>query len=259
VNRPSGDPEAGGLTSELPVEGAVASRAEPWWRRHVRVEDVILAIWLIVIAPLFAPTSGSGFATGPDPILGLVDLVGLLGFAACLGARSQPGVISGLMARGDVLYAVGPLFGALALTIDDIGARLALPDGLAVLPLLLAAGVAVAARFRLPPLTADQRRALVTPFVLVASRFFADFLGGLTPLFDLRQLVAGITEPDGFAGTAFVALIATVGVAIFYVMLVFAPRQIAEREGSPTSWTVRFVLFVVSLSLGQTVAGLVHG
>jgi len=39
---------------------------------------------------------------------------------------------------------------------------------------------------------------------------------------------------------------------------VFAPRQIAEREGSPASWTVRFVLFVVSLSLGQTVAGLVH-
>jgi hypothetical protein len=230
----------------------------PWWRRHIRLEDILLAIWLIVIAPLFAPTSGSAAGTGPDPILGLLDLIGLLAFAACLGARSQPGVIGGLVSGGDVLYAVGPLFGALAFTIDDIGARIGLPDNLALLPIVVAAVVAIVARFRLPPLTAVQRRTLVTPFVLVTSRFFGDFLHGLTPLFDLRQLLATIGEPGALAGTAFVTLIATVGAAIFYVMLVFAPRQIAEREGSPASWTVRFILFVVSLSLGQTVAGLVH-
>jgi hypothetical protein len=41
-------------------------------------------------------------------------------------------------------------------------------------------------------------------------------------------------------------------------MLVFAPRQIAEREGSGPSWVVRFLLFVVSMALGQTIAGLIH-
>jgi len=70
--------------------------------------------------------------------------------------------------------------------------------------------------------------------------------------------VAAMTERGGAAGTLFVVLIATLGVAVFYAMLVFAPRQIAEREGSGPSWAVRFVLFVVSMALGQTIAGLIH-
>jgi hypothetical protein len=213
---------------------------------------------MIVVVPLFAARPGSPAAGGPDPVLGLLDLVGLLAFAACIGARSQPGLDSGLIDRGDLRYAVGPLVGAFAFAIDDVRDRLSLPDGLAALPIVAAAVVAVVARLRLPPLSAVQRRTLVTPFVLVASRFFGEVLGGLTPIFDLRSLASSIAEPNGIAGTAFVAAAATAGVALFYVMLVFAPRQIAEREGTGTAWTVRFLLFLVSLALGQTVAGIAH-
>ena len=92
----------------------------------------------------------------------------------------------------------------------------------------------------------------------MTSRFFGDVLGGLTDLFDLRQLVSAISEPGAVAATLFVVAIATVGIAVFYVMLVFAPRQIAEREGSPATWAVRFALFVVSLTVGHTIAGIVH-
>lgn len=230
----------------------------PWWRRHLRLEDVVLAIWLIVIAPWFAPIPGPGTTGGSDPFLGLLDLVGLLAFAACLGFRSQADVESGLVVGTDFRYAVGPLVGAFAFTLEDVRDRLGLPDNLAVLPLVAAAVVAIIARFRLPPLTAVQRRTLVTPFVLVTSRFFGELLGGLTSIFDVRQLAAAVASPGGLGGTVFVAVIATLAVAIFYVMLVFAPRQIAEREGTAGSWTVRFVLFVVSLALGQTVAGVVH-
>jgi hypothetical protein len=226
--------------------------------RHVRVEDVLLAIWLIVIVPVFAPATGSEPTAGPNLVLGLLDLVGLLAFAACLGARSEAGVQSGLMARGDVLYAVGPLFGAVAFAFDDLGERLGLPDGLAWLPLALALVIGILARLALPPLSAVQRRALITPFILIASRFFTDFVGGFTGLLDLRQLASAATEPDGVAGTAFVVAFATVAIAIFYLMLVFAPRQVADREGTAGQWVVRFALFVVSLALGQTVAGIVH-
>jgi hypothetical protein len=213
---------------------------------------------MIVVVPLSAAHPGSPAAGGPDPVLGLLDLVGLLAFAACIGARSEPGLESGLVDRGDLRYAVGPLVGAFAFALDDVRDRLGLPDALAALPIVAAALVAVVARLRLPPLTAIQRRALVTPFVLVASRFFGEVLGGLTPIFNLRSLASSMAEPGGIAGTVFVAAVATAGVALFYVMLVFAPRQIADREGTGTAWTVRFVLFIVSLALGQTLAGVAH-
>ncbi len=38
--------------------------------------------------------------------------------------------------------------------------------------------------------------------------------------------------------------------AVYYAMLVFAPRQVAEREGSPISWLARFGVFAVSLVFG---------
>jgi hypothetical protein len=42
-------------------------------------------------------------------------------------------------------------------------------------------------------------------------------------------------------------------------MLIFAPRQVAEREGSPGSWALRFGLFVLSLVVGATWLGLIRG
>jgi hypothetical protein len=33
-------------------------------------------------------------------------------------------------------------------------------------------------------------------------------------------------------------------------MLIYAPRQISEREGSPVEWLARFALFVASVGLG---------
>ena len=119
--------------------------------------------------------------------------------------------------------------------------------------------MAVVARLRAAtPTPGTARRALVTPFIPVASRFFQEVLGGLTDLFDLRQLAAGLTSPGDLPGTLFVVLFATVGVAIFYVALVFAPRQIAEREGTAATWTVRFLLFVASLAIGQTIGAFLH-
>jgi hypothetical protein len=38
--------------------------------------------------------------------------------------------------------------------------------------------------------------------------------------------------------------------AVYYAMLVFAPRQIAEREGGGVEWVLRYLLFVVSIVLG---------
>lgn len=81
-------------------------------------------------------------------------------------------------------------------------------------------------------------------------------LGGPAPqdLADPR-LAAGVNLGVGL----FVVGLALAGVLIFYLMLIFAPRQVAEREGSPSSWVVRFLVFVASLAIGQTWLGFVRG
>ncbi len=225
-------------------------------RRHLRVEDVLLLVWLIVQPVLFRPSSTS--AAQPNLFFGLADIVALVGLAACVAARSRPGLVSGIVANGTVLGAVGPLCGAVVLAIDDTSTNLGLGSDAALLPVALAIGAAIAARWLMPPLSTEQRRALVTPFVVVTSGFFGRFLSGLADFFDLRQLAASASSSTAGPGlTALVLGFAIAGVAVFYAMLVFAPRQVADREGSPRTWLVRFAVFAISLALGQTLAGYV--
>ena len=225
--------------------------------RHLRIEDALLFGWLLLQPTLF-PAASAIAAAGSrrDLTGGLLDLAALVLAAVCVGARSRPGVQSGLVGGSDgIAYAVGPLFGAVAFVLDNTVERLDLTDSLAILPLVLAVLAALVARWRLPPLSAEQRRALVTPFILAASGFFGSFLVGLTDLFDIRTLIAAVTAGDGGWSLCVVG-IATLGVLVFYLMLVFAPRQIAEREGTTRTWAVRFVVFLVGLSLGTTLHGL---
>jgi hypothetical protein len=227
-------------------------------RAAVRVEDLLLAAWLIVVEPLLAPADPAG-SSGPSVLEGVLGLAGLIGLAVCIGARSAPGVISGLTAGGEVAWTIGPLIGAFALVVDETREDLALGDAGPVIAVVLVV-IAVLARWRGPVLDARQRRALVTPFILVAGGAFGEFLSGLRDLFDLRDLFASLDAGGLDVGLAvFVVGLALLGVIVFYVMLIYAPRQVAEREGSPGSWAFRFVVFVVSLVIGTTLAGVIRG
>lgn len=227
--------------------------------RRLRVEDIVLFLWL-VFRPLVVPDSQRSHALpGYDPLGGIFDLVALCLAAACIGARRSDSTHSGLIQNQDVAWTVGPLFGAVAFALQDCAKRLGLSGGAEPIPLVLAVGATIAARLWLPPTNTLQRRALVTPFTLAASGFFNDFLSGFTGIFDLRQFGAAVSGGESLAGTLFVFGIGVLGILIFYLMLVFAPRQIAEREGTPGSWAVRFVVFLVALSLGATLSGIVHG
>lgn len=228
-------------------------------RRHLRIEDGLLFVALVLVEPLLFPAaSSSAAANGPDLFVGLLDLLGILAFVACLAARSQPGVVSGLVKSNDVLYAIGPLFGAFAFALDDMNEKLALEGTLAMVPLITGILVAILVRLVLPPLSAVQRRALVTPFILITSRFFGDFLSGMTEIFDLRELAAAAANPGDLSGAALLLVVGSAGILVFYVMLVYAPRQVADKEGTAGTWAVRFLLFLVSLALGQTIDGLLR-
>ena len=248
---------------ELPVTpGAAEPRsvdlrpARPdggWLRRRLRIEDALLFGWLVLVGPLLEPALVGASASGaPDTFTGLLDLVALLAFVACLAARSQAGVVSGLVGRGDLLYAVGPLFAAFAFTLDETSQNLGLEGTFDLVPIAAAIAVAILVRRFVPPLSTVQRRTLVMPFIIATSRFYGEIVSGLTDIFDVRELAAALGSPAESGRIAFLVAVAVTAILIFYVMLVFAPRQVADREGSPRTWTVRFVVFLLGLILGQT-------
>ena len=122
-------------------------------------------------------------------------------------------------------------------------------------PALLVAVLSLVFADRLPVVERPIRRLLTAPFVLLSGAVFQglthDFMGELTGAVDLQALLA---QPDGLRLLmSFVAISLAVS-WIFYSMLVFAPRELAD-PGAPTAWWVfRFGVFYVSV-----VASLVAG
>lgn len=228
------------------------------FRSAARLEDLLLAVLLVFVEPLLSTGVPVDLRT-PSSLEGVLGVVGLAGLAICIGARSAPGVTTGLVASGEIAWTIGPLIGAFALVLDTTIRNLGNTDAGPVLALILV-GLAVVARFGMPPLDAIRRRALVTPFILMSAGAFGDFMSGLRDLFDLRGLMDSLRAGGFDIGLGlFAVVLALAGVLIFYLMLIFAPRQVAEHEGSQGTWALRFLLFVVSLTIGQTWLGLVRG
>jgi hypothetical protein len=128
-------------------------------------------------------------------------------------------------------------------------------DASTALPIVLLGLVVLAvARWRLAPIPVAYRRALLTPYVMAAGGLFWEFMdqvvgpAGGGP-FRLDELLA--------APSAAIVLGVLVGFSgVYYAMLILAPRMVAEREGGPLHWLVRYSLFLVSVLLGFGSLGL---
>ena len=209
----------------------------------------MLGAWVAVAGPVLFRASGDKGPFDPDqPLQGVLRLGAVLCVVACLAARRapvSPGTDDPSMTnRG----AVGPFVGGLLLvtisgfTALDAGSQLALPA------LVLAATVAVVVRFAVPPLPVIARRALVTPFVAVAAGIYwnviAQLTGGHGFTITPTQLMS-----DPHAAELILGVLVAFS-AVYYAMLIYAPRQVATREGGFVEWGVRYALFVVSVLLG---------
>jgi hypothetical protein len=142
---------------------------------------------------------------------------------------------------------VGPLCG---------GMLLVAISGFTALDANSAGGVAVIAVFivvmvvvheAVPPLGAPYRRALVTPFVMVSGGLFWTFIAALSGEPGSATPAAVVSDPQT-AVEAIAFLLAFS--AVFYAMLVYAPRQVAERDGGLLTWVLRYALFVAGVAFG---------
>jgi hypothetical protein len=229
-------------------EGATTTTAGGFGRAGARLglqlEDWLLFAAVALASPLLAMIEGPAgpFDTG-RPLEGAVRLVGVCGALACLATRSsdRPEPEEPILTSATF----GPIAGALALVGASAFAALSLPPEPAF-GLTFGAGILIAvARDHLPTVPVATRRMLAMPFLWAAAGIFWSLVHSVVGAVDVRAQLGG--EPAVF-GLAFGIL--ALASAIYYAMLVYAPRQIVEREGSPRRWLIRYGLFVVSVAFG---------
>jgi hypothetical protein len=215
----------------------------------LRLEDWLIAGWVGLAAPaIFAAQGSSGPFEPGRPLDGLIRLLGFGGALVCLATRSSDGPA---LAETPVLQgaAIGPLTGGLLLVGGSAMASFGLDPAVAFGPTLLAVLAFALLGTHLPAIRTSIRRALVVPFALASGGLFWGVVRAIAGSGDVTGQVGQAirSDPQG-AGLVVAALVA--GAAVYYAMLIYAPRQVAEREGGPIVWLVRFGLFLVGVGLG---------
>jgi hypothetical protein len=211
-------------------------------------EDWLLAGWVALATPLlFRVQGGSGPFDGGAPLLGVIRLGAVVAALVCLAARRDPKDETpggrSIVERG----AAGPLCGGLLLVAISGVTALDVTSGPGLALLVTAGVVMIAVHLFLPPLGIPARRALVTPFVMVAGGLFWTFIAAVAGEPGSAAAGSAVSDPR----TVLVAggfLLAFSGV--YYAMLVYAPRQVAEREGGLVTWVLRYALFVAGVIFG---------
>lgn len=213
----------------------------------LKAEDWLLAGWIAVVSPLVFRAGGDkGPFDSGQPVEGLLRLLAVLGVILCLAVRhpkdeaAKPSIIN--------RASVGPFTGGLLLVLISGFTALDVPSNLVVWILLIAVAGALLVRFAGPPLAAPLRRALVTPFVVIAGGIYWNVIAQVAGIRGF--VVAGATSAadrhTALLALGFLALFS----AVYYAMLIYGPRQVAEPEGGLVEWGLRYVVFLASIVLG---------
>ncbi|MGA7910127.1 MAG: hypothetical protein WCC30_01050 [Candidatus Dormiibacterota bacterium] len=215
----------------------------------MRIEDIVLMGWVAVASPLLLRFSGErGLFDPGQPVPGILRLAAVVGVLVCLAVRKAPdptGKTQPSMVNRGV---VGPFTGGLLLVTITGFTALGASSTFVLATVLFAAVCVVMARFVLPPLGTAGRRALVSPFAIISGGLYWSFIAEVLP----QSQVAAVRHAaviDPHAATPILLFLAGFSV-VYYAMLIYAPRQIAEREGGWLEWIARYGAFVASVALG---------
>jgi hypothetical protein len=207
-----------------------------------------VGVWIAIASPLIFRAMGSkGPFDSGDPLQGVIRLLAVLGVLICVAARrpasERPGQES-ILNRASV----GPFVGGLLLVVISGFTALGTPQEV-VLPVLAGAVIAmIVTRVAVPPIPVAIRRALVSPFVIVAGGIYWTLIEAVagTPGFATAREHPLLQGGAALAALGFLAVFS----AVYYAMLIYGPRQVAEREGGTLEWALRYGVFLVSIVLG---------
>ena len=223
-------------------------------RQSLLIEDALLFGWLVLVQPLISGLSdGHRFASlspEDDPLVGIVYLVAAAGAVVALATRSAgESAFDFESPNSPRSYALWPFMAALAL-IASIGAEntgIASAEG-ALVPVAAVTVVAYLFYNKLPTLAPNTRRVLMAPLVLIGAGIFNGTMADVFDAVDVGDLFQAV---GGDIQVLFgvVALLVLFSLP-FYMMFVFAPRQITDSEGTWSAWAARYGLFLVCAMVG---------
>ncbi len=229
-----------------------------WIAGALQFEDLLLFVWLVMVTPLlqaFLAGAMRGLNLGnldqslPNALgLGILFLGSTLLAIVCTLTRAPEDKRAGTLITGTPFgYAHLPMLAAtgimLFLGLDLLGLGDAAVGAMCLWFGLF--GVASMAYSRMPVLDYTVRRILMTPFIILATTLF---VSSINPIFANVNAngVLQIIQTD-LGRFEFGLLLA--GVLVYYLMFVFAPRQIAGQGGGWLQWGLRFLLYLVGMIL----------
>jgi len=241
-----------GATAPLRVRTAA-------WAAALRPEDIALGAWVAAGQPVLhaagisiAGTFGD-LTDRHDLLLGLIYTAAVVAAIASLGLREPDpsGRLRLSWTENQFGIVFGPFLGGILLLSGIASANVGLP-GPAVLAgaVIVAIGVAFASS-RLPTASPAARRLLMQPYVFLAAGLFNATVAEISPGLGLPPLAGQGLVVAVQSIALMVGLVAAFG-WVFYAMLVYAPRQVADPEGPTIGWVVRYSLFVAGIVVGSS-------
>ena len=206
----------------------------------------MLSAWMALAAPalIHTQTSTAGVFDAGRPIDGLLGLIGIIGAVICLASHNS----DSQNATGSLATVmVGPFVGGIMLIAVSTATALSLTTTEVLMLIVILAVIAILVRIRLPTII---RRALVTPYIIVSGSLFWRLIDEVTGGDLISQL--RMVPLSSFQAIEPVVGFLLAFSAIYYAMLIYAPRQFTESEGSLLSWLIRYLLFALGIWLGAT-------
>lgn len=229
-----------------------------WTASAFEFEDALLFVWFVLVTPLLQFVLGGalrGLNLGDlDPSLpnalwlGVIFVLSSALALVCTLTRA-PGEKQG---EGPVTstpfgYAHLPMIastgilGFLGLNLLGLGDA-AMGGICAIFALFVVAGVLYS---RMPVIDYTLRRVLMTPFSILTATLFVSTINPMFANLNANAIFQIIQSELGrFEFGLFLAAI-----LVYYLMFVFAPRQIAGSGGGWLQWGLRFALYLVGVIL----------
>ncbi|MEO8228482.1 MAG: hypothetical protein ABI628_01830 [Chloroflexota bacterium] len=227
----------------------------------VRLEDAALLGWLVLGAPLIrelagpnGPNAGRPLGTEPDALSGLIWLTATLLAILVVATRSPGDPVIGFEDMSTPRsYAPLPFLLSLSIVSRTALTRLGVESEFLTGVVFLVTIGSYVAYPHLPNLPRTIRRLMILPFILIAGTVFGEMVADMSDVFDLRALLADpAATPAAFAGLLGLEVLFS---GFFFLAFVFAPRIVAEAEGSWRAWFVRYLLFLGATIVSVTFLG----